>query len=154
MDARLVRRHPEHAEERRQADGAARGAAHVPVELPVEPVRRLAAERDAPRAGDDLVDPDREHLPGAGAPHLDRAGKRVAGVELRVARDERLVAADVPARVRDVENRMESPGSTVEHGLELEREVPVQDRRVERSSCAQNASSERAASTTRATDGM
>ena len=130
VHARLVRRHAEHAEERRQADGAPGNTARIAVQLPVEPVA-LAAAGDAPRAGHDLVDPNCEHLPDASAAHLDRAGERVARVELRVPRLERLVTTDVPAGVRSREADG-VPWVDGEHGLELEREVPVQDRRVER----------------------
>ena len=81
--------------------------------------------------GVDVVDPDGERLARARAAHLDRPGERMPGVELGFARGRRLVAADAqPAFGTEI--RTESPGSTVEHRLELAREVPVQVRGVER----------------------
>ena len=60
--------------------------------------KRLAVrERHAPVARRHLVDRDDERLAGARAAHLDRAGQRVAVVQLRVALDELGVRVPVPA---------------------------------------------------------
>jgi hypothetical protein len=99
VDAGLVGRHPEHAEERCQPDPAARAVADAVSELPLDQVRPLGV-RDAPRPRHDLVDPHGERLPCARTAHLDRPGERVPRVTLGLARRERLVPADPPARVR------------------------------------------------------
>ena len=115
VDARLGRRHPEHAEERRQPHGRARRAARC------RPSSSQSSGAPSPpnvtphEPGDDVVDAHDERLPGPRAAHLDRPGERVAGVELRVARRERLVATE-PQPAFGVEKRTESPGSTVSTG--------------------------------------
>ena len=128
---------PDHAEERTQLDRparAGRGPCRRPRRAP--PGAHLAVRARGVRSATTSSRPigeaagadasvDRRHgerLPGAGAAHLDRAGERVAVVELRVARLEppaRLGRAvlEAPAGVRASRSRPVSPGSIVEHRL-------------------------------------
>jgi hypothetical protein len=130
VHARLVRRHPEHAEKGRKPNLPADAAPDAVRQLPVDPVG-LLAEGDAPRARRHVVDPDHECLPAPDAPQFDRAGERVTGVELGVGPVDVLVAADRPAGVRRRDGDAVA-GIDRQHRLELAGEVPVQHRCVER----------------------
>ena len=155
MDAGLVGRHPEHAQERRQPHLAPRpvaAEAGVGVELPredrrlalghVEPVvhegRPAAGNSQAEGADSHRVDPDLEHLPRAAPTNRDRPDQRVTGVELRVARLETLALRAVGARRLEPPSRIERresdrvAGVDLEHRLELAREMPVQVAPLER----------------------
>ncbi len=114
-----------------------------------------AGEREAPGARPDLVDTNRERVARLRSAHLDRPGQRVTGVDSRVVLGEPLARFEEPAGVR----RREADGVAGvdrQHRLELAREVTVQGPPLERQLVdhRQNASSLRAASTTRSTDGM
>ena len=80
---RLVRRHADHAEERRERDRCAalvRCRTRLRVDPPAE--GDAVAERHAPRAGPHLVDPDGEGVPCARSADLDRPAERVTAVEV------------------------------------------------------------------------
>ena len=85
MHAGLRRRHPEHAEERRERDGRAcwSGAyARGCVECPQHPV--VVGERDAPRADLHCIDVHFERSAGSSPANLDRTDERVPVVQLRI----------------------------------------------------------------------
>src|SRR5215210_3566779 len=127
--ARLDGRHSEDAEKGRELDRPTQGAADPAVELP--PHRLVADIRPAPVGGKHLVDRDRERLPWAGTPDFDRPGERVTLVLRVVPRREALLAGQMPAPVR----RREADGVARvdrEHRLEVAREVPVEDARLQR----------------------
>ena len=155
MDARLVRRHPEDAEKRRQphlAPGAVAAEAGVGVQFPREhgglavgDLERIVQERRPPagdgqaeRADPHRLDPDLEHLPGLRAANHYRTDQRVPGVELRVSGLEALALRPVGARRLEPPTRVEGrEGDRVarvdlEHRLELAGEVAVQVASLER----------------------
>jgi hypothetical protein len=155
VDAGLVRRHAEHAEERRQpnlATGAVSAKSGVGVQLPrehggfavgnIEPVvqerRPAAGDSEAEWADPHGVDPDLEHVSGPGAANRNGPDQSVAGVELPVARLEVLALGSVgtwrletPARVEGREGDRVT-GVDLEQRLELAREVAVQVAPLER----------------------
>ena len=132
MNTRLVRRHPEHAQEGRQSNRPPGRATDARVELPIHPVGRLG-ERGTPRAGLDLIDPNRERLAGTRTANLDRSRERMPGVELWVTRGHSVVAAATPTRVRhrdphgvariDGENRLEVAGEAAVQVAGVERKL-------------------------------
>jgi hypothetical protein len=145
VDARLGRRHPDHAEERAQRNLSAlliAAEAGVRVELPFEDgVLTLvdtealiewrvpaACVGDAPRPDPHLVDPHLQRLSGSRSAHLDGADERVTGVALvTIGRTEfeavaRYVApAGVQARERDRVSRLDR-----QDRLEVAGEVAVE----------------------------
>ena len=85
------------------------------LELPVDPVIR-PAERDAPRPGRDLVDPDLQHLPGPGV-REPRSARRAHGrCRARGFRDSNGSSRPTSQPAFGVRKRTESPGSTVSTG--------------------------------------
>ena len=149
MDAGLVGRHPDDAEERLESDFVSRIGTSDPrvrVELPeksesvasaqTEPIveRRAPASclRDAASADPHLVDPDRERLPCPCAADREGPDQRMAGVELAVAsfRKELVLGrapAGIQARERDRVARIDG-----EHRLEVTREMTVERAPLER----------------------
>ena len=119
------RRHADHAEERRELD--------VAPAVPAPPVRELQSHRGAPRRqrhaavpGRDLVDPDSERLARAGAAHHDGpASAWPVSSSARDARTSRRRRSRQPA-FGHREARPSRRASTVEHRLEVTREVPVE----------------------------
>ena len=172
MDARLVGRHADDAEERTERHFPPRlGAAdaRVRVERPeerdgfcvrdAEPVVERRAEAsclgDAARTDPHLVDPDLERLARARTANCDRADERMTGVELALAFRVRLVLGVAPSGVETREGDRVARLDRQDR-LELAREVPVERAALERDLVVRHyaASTRRAASTTRSTDGM
>ena len=104
-----------------------------------------------------LLDPHLERLAGTGASDLDRADESVPRVErvaLAPALREGLTRRVAPARVQARE-RDRVTGLDGENRLEVPREVTVQRASLERDLVQRHAArTRRAASATRATDGM
>src|SRR5207248_3772473 len=123
-------RHAQHAEEGPELDFEAVRAAAPVRQLPPQHVPGVA-EGDAPRAGNDLVDPDRECLALDGATHQYRPGQRVPFVQMRVAGLEQLARGEIPAGVRRRDMHRVA-GIELEHGLEVAREVAVKGAPLER----------------------
>ena len=130
MHARLGRRHAHHAEKGRELDLEALGPADAVRQLPMNGMV-TASVHDAPGSGVDRLDLDDERLAGLRAANEDRAGERVALVQLGAPRGEALVAGDVP-RVIGREELDGVAGVDLDRRLEVLREVPVQVSLLER----------------------
>ena len=172
MNARLVGRHADDAEERADRHFPPRlgaSGARVRVERPVErdglcvrdaePIVERRAEApclgDAARTDPHLVDRDLERLPRPRPAHLDRPDEGVPRVELARSFRVRHVLGVAPSGVETREGDR-VPGLDRQDRLELAREVAVERPALERDLVVRHyaASTVRAASTTRSTDGM
>ena len=128
------------------------------VQLPVNRVI-LPAVGDPPRPRLDGVHVNHKRVARLSAYDRDRPGQRVPLVEVRPQRLERVLGTEIPAVVRHGEPH-DVLRPHLQHRLELAREVPVEHGSIEpqfvqrRLHGDQNASSFRAASTTRSGEGM
>jgi hypothetical protein len=130
VDACLRWGHSHHAEERRERHLEAERATEAPAELPVDAMV-LGSPSHAPWADLDLVDADDERLSRLRAAYRDRARDRMSGVELGISRLELLARAEGPTGVR----HRDPHGVTrldLDDGLQLDREVAVQEALLER----------------------
>ena len=154
VDAGLGRRHPDHAEERRERDGGAPLVGGQPVaDLPAE--RRPVREGDTPATGAHLVDVHDERLPRTRSAHLDRPAERMPAVERAVTLGEELAVRLPPPTCVERGEDDRVAGVDGEHGWKVGREMAVHGAPLERELVDhQKASSLRQAATTRAMDGM
>ena len=132
VHARLGRRHAD--ARRRTAAAAPRSRRRAPRRPPSCHSRTCCwsgVSVDAPRPGLDRLDAHGQRLARPRAAHLDRAGERVAVVELGVARLEEAALVELPAGVRDVDA----------HGVAgVDRRAPARGRaRSARAACAARA---------------